>query len=91
MFNENSAIWIVHSIPHFPPKPSDSKYQIHSSQCVYGQQFFCMTIKPDDLEKIGQQFQYTYPQIYDSFIPQSAKNSAYLQNLIRYDSLYFIG
>lgn len=82
MFNNNSAIWIVHSIPHFPPKPSDSKYQIHHGQCVYGQQFFCMSLKPSDLEKIGQQFQYTYPQVYDSFIPQTATNSAYLENLI---------
>lgn len=82
MFNNNSAIWIVHSIPHFPPKPSDSKYQIHHGQCVYGQQFFCMSLKPSDLEKIGEQFQYTYPQVYDSFIPQTATNSAYLENLI---------
>lgn len=83
IFNENKAIWIVHSIPHFPPKPSDSGYQIHSSQCVYGQQFFCMSIKPMELEKIGQQLLYTFPQVYDSYIPEFAKEAPHFKNLLK--------
>lgn len=82
LFNERSAIWIVHSIPHFPPKPSDSGYQIHHSQCIYGQQFFCMSIKLDELKKIGEQFEYTYPQIYDHHIPEDAKDKAHMKNLL---------
>ncbi len=87
IFNEKAAIWIVHSIPHFPPKPSDSNYQIHNSQCVYGQQFFCMSIKSEELEKIGQQLLYTYPQVYDSFIPEFAKEAPHLKNLLKYVKL----
>lgn len=83
LFNENSAIWVVHSIPHFPPKPSDSNYQIHHGQCVYGQQFLCMSIKPMELEKIGQQLLYTYPQIYDSHIPEFAKQAPQFKNLMK--------
>jgi deoxyribonuclease-2 len=83
IFNENAAIWVVHSIPHFPPKPSDSDYQIHSSQCVYGQQFFCMSIQPTELEKIGQQLLYTFPQVYDSYIPEFAKEAPHFKNLLK--------
>ena len=82
LFNERSAIWVVHSIPHFPPKPSDSDYHIHHSQCVYGQQFFCMSIKLEELTKIGEQLEYTYPQIYDHHIPNEAEDKSYMKNLI---------
>ncbi len=83
IFNDETAIWVVHSIPHFPPKPSELNYQIHSSQCLYGQHFFCMSLQFSELEKIGQQMLYTYPQVYDSFIPEFAKQEPYFQNILK--------
>ena len=84
LFNENSAVWIVHSIPHYPPKQSMKKYFISPSQCVYGQSMLCASFNFDQLELIGQQLLYNYPQIYDYFIPENLKltHSRVLENLL---------
>lgn len=84
IFNENSAIWIVHSIPHFPPKKSENQYFIRPPQCVFGQSMLCMSFKFDQLDKIGQQMLYTYPQVYDYYIPDKLKilNNGILDNLL---------
>ncbi len=70
LFNERSAVWIVHSIPHYPPAASDKHYKINPGQCVYGQQMLCMSFNFDRLETIGKQLLYNYPQVYDYFIPE---------------------
>ena len=70
VFNKNSVVWIVHSIPHFPPKPSSKRYAINTSQCVYGQSMMCVSLGFDQLAKIADQLYYTYPQVYDSSLPQ---------------------
>ncbi len=84
LFNENSAVWIVHSIPHFPPKANQSEYCIQPSQCVYGQSMLCMSFNFEQLEIIGEQLLYNYPQIYDYHIPSKLKwkNSNILENLL---------
>jgi deoxyribonuclease-2 len=75
IFNEVSAVWIVHSIPHYPPKPSEKQYYIKPGQCVYGQSMLCMSFSIDQLETIGNQLLYSYPQVYDFHIPETLKNS----------------
>ena len=71
IFDETSVVWLVHSIPHYPPKPSAKAYAINPSQCVYGQSMVCLSMSVDQLEKISQQLLYTFPQVYDYYIPQS--------------------
>lgn len=85
LFDGNTAVWIVHSIPHFPPKKSDAKYMINPSQCVYGQSMVCMTFKFDELEKIGLQLLFNYPQVYDYNIPEKLLQTkgAILNNLVK--------
>jgi deoxyribonuclease II len=73
LFDSISAVWIVHSIPHYPPKLEPRGYYINASQLVYGQSMLCLTVKFDTLEDIGQQLLYNYPQIYDYYIPDSFK------------------
>ena len=84
LFNENSAIWIVHSIPHFPPKKSENNYFIRPPQCVFGQSMLCMSFNFEQLDQIGRQMLYTFPQIYDYYIPEKLKNlnSRVLDNLL---------
>ncbi|RNA21642.1 deoxyribonuclease-2-alpha, partial [Brachionus plicatilis] len=84
LFNENSAVWIVHSIPHFPPKKIEKEYFIRHPQCVFGQSMLCMSFKFEQLEQIGRQMLYTYPQVYDYYIPDRLKNlnSGVLDNLL---------
>ncbi|CAF0754494.1 unnamed protein product [Brachionus calyciflorus] len=75
LFNENNAVWIVHSIPHYPPKKSENSYFIRPSQCVFGQSMLCMSFKFDQLDQIGRQMLFNYPQVYDYYIPEKLKNS----------------
>lgn len=84
LFNEKSAVWIVHSIPHFPPKASEKNYEIRQPQCLFGQSMLCMSFKFEELEKIGQQLLFTFPQIYDSFVPDNLRNlnSPVLANIL---------
>jgi len=83
LFDETSAIWIVHSIPHFPNHRSTFNYSIQPSQCVYGQSMLCMSLSIDKLEQVGQQLLYNYPQVYDSFIPDSLKSLNSISNLVK--------
>lgn len=85
LFDGNTAVWLVHSVPHFPPKRSDGAYKINPSQCVYGQSMLCMTFKFDELDKIGLQLLYNYPQVYDYNIPAKLLNSkgTILNNLVK--------
>lgn len=87
LFDENTAVWIVHSIPHYPPKKSDQEYFIRPPQCYFGQSMLCMSYSFDQLELIGQQLLFTYPQVYDYYIPDKFKYSKsyskVLSNLMR--------
>ena len=82
LFDATSAIWIVHSIPHYPPK-SNQQYSIQSSQCVYGQSMLCMSLSIEKLDQIGLQLLYNYPQVYESFIPDHLNHMSVLSNLAR--------
>jgi len=82
LFNNKSAVYIVHSIPHFPPKITDERYYINNSQLVFGQSMMCLTVDFESLDAIGRQLLYSYPQVYDYFIPQSLASSSILKNLI---------
>jgi deoxyribonuclease II len=83
LFDNTSAVWISHSIPHFPPPKIAQKYYIQPSQCVYGQSMFCMSLELAELDNIGQQLLYNNPQVYDSFIPDYLKDLKVLENLVR--------
>lgn len=83
LFDNTSAIWIVHSIPHYPPKPSSSNYSINPSQCVYGQSMLCISVGIDQLQQIGQQLLFNYPQVYDSHVPNHLAQLDALSNLMK--------
>jgi deoxyribonuclease-2 len=83
MFDESSIVWLIHSIPHFPPMRSQKQYYIKGSQCVYGQSMLCLSMKIENLEAISKQFMFNYPQIYDYFIPDTLRNSNTLETLMQ--------
>jgi len=47
-----------------------------------------MSIQPTELEKIGQQLLYTFPQVYDSYIPEFAKEAPHFKNLLKLVELF---
>lgn len=71
VFDNDTAIWIIHSFPHYPPKINNKHYFIYHPQLLFGQSMFCLTLNFDSLESIGKQFLYNWPQIYDFYVPTS--------------------
>ncbi|PAV81192.1 hypothetical protein WR25_14550 [Diploscapter pachys] len=84
-FYGTAVIWLVHSVPKFPPP---EHYSYPESGMDYGQTMLCMTFKYAELSKIGTQLFYNRPNIYSSFLPttMSVANPD-LVNVDLYDSL----
>ena len=82
VFDDKSIIWIAHSIPNYPPRQSDHQYGIDAGQLRYGQSMICLSLDISALEQIGKQLLLAYPQIYDSFIPDSLKTLSASFNLV---------
>ncbi|XP_072458307.1 deoxyribonuclease-2-alpha isoform X4 [Notamacropus eugenii] len=64
LLNRDSGIWLVHSVPHFPPH-ANSSYSWPQSAHNYGQTLLCVTFAYSWFQEIGKQLTYTYPQVYD--------------------------
>ena len=81
-FDDKSIVWIVHSIPNYPPMQSSGEYGIDDSQLRYGQSMICLSLNISALEQIGKQLLLAYPQIYDSYIPDSLLSLSSSFNLV---------
>ncbi|CAJ0578526.1 unnamed protein product, partial [Mesorhabditis spiculigera] len=64
--DQTSGIWLVHSVPAFPP-PDHYKYP--NSGTIYGQTMLCISFDYSELAKIGTQLYYNHPDIYHSNLP----------------------
>ncbi|CAI4227336.1 unnamed protein product [Auanema sp. JU1783] len=67
-FDKTSGIWLVHSVPKFPP---NDHYEYPTSGHDYGQTMLCMTFKYEQLQNISTQLFYNHPDIYSSNLPAS--------------------
>jgi deoxyribonuclease-2 len=65
-FNRQTGIWLVHSVPLFPPTNS---YSYPASGTIYGQSMLCISFNYNQLAKIGTQLFYNHPDIYSSALP----------------------
>lgn len=81
IFDEKSAIWIAHSIPHFPPKQTEKQFDVNEEQLKFGQSMICLSLPFEALSQVGLQLLYAYPQVYDFFIPKSMESNPVLANL----------
>lgn len=48
----------------------------------YGQSMICLSLPLSELEKVGKQLLFAWPQIIDKFVPSSLQTNSFLQNLI---------
>ncbi|XP_007489195.1 deoxyribonuclease-2-alpha [Monodelphis domestica] len=64
LLNKDGGIWLVHSVPRFPP-PAKSSYSWPPNAQTYGQTLFCVTFSYSQFQEIGKQLTYTYPRVYD--------------------------
>lgn len=63
-FDSTMGFWMISSIPRFPAKVSLG-FQFSSSQTLYGQTVFCITVSVSVKNRIKTMFEITHPNIYD--------------------------
>ncbi|VDM64644.1 unnamed protein product [Angiostrongylus costaricensis] len=65
-FNGEGGVWLIHSVPKFPPP---NFYQYPRSGHHYGQTMLCLSLPYSQLENIATQLYYNKPDIYSSQLP----------------------
>jgi deoxyribonuclease-2 len=74
IFNDQTGIFVRHSIPNFPPAGNQS-YEYPSSGTIFGQSLFCLSLDINQIDLIAAQFIVNGPEIYDSFVPSNVKKT----------------
>ncbi|VDL63974.1 unnamed protein product [Nippostrongylus brasiliensis] len=67
-FDNKSGIWLIHSVPKFPPPNS---YSYPTSGHDYGQTMWCLSFPYSQLGNIATQLYFNKPDIYSSALPTS--------------------
>lgn len=72
--NNTNGMWLIHSVPKFPPTPEEGGYGYPKNGQTYGQSFLCISLTGDQLGKVGRQLQYNEPHFYYGNIPDDLKS-----------------
>lgn len=81
-----TSLWLVHSVPRFPPLPdfmsglNVSGYDYPSTGMKYGQSFLCVSVQTSTLNQIATQLKYNEPLLVYTHIP--AEFESELPNLV---------
>uniref|UniRef100_A0A2A4J8U9 Uncharacterized protein n=1 Tax=Heliothis virescens TaxID=7102 RepID=A0A2A4J8U9_HELVI len=81
-----TSLWLVHSVPRFPPLPdimnglNVSGYDYPSTGMKYGQSFLCVSVQTSTLNQIATQLKYNEPLLVYTHIPQEFDSE--LPNLV---------
>lgn len=67
--DDENGLWIVHSVPKFPPVPEDGAYSYPVSGRNFGQSVLCVSFNTENMNKVGLQLKYNQPDIYAYHIP----------------------
>jgi len=75
-FDANTGFWLAHSAPGWPYKHSitPSSWEFPTSQSIYAQHFFCVSIATAQINKISEFLLNYHAFIYDSNVPSSIPN-----------------
>ncbi|XP_050029523.1 plancitoxin-1-like [Dermacentor andersoni] len=82
IFDGESGVWIIHSVPKFPEMLHKGQYSFPPSGREYGQTILCVTFPTSQLETIAMHLRLQYPNIYDSFAPESLRKGRPALNLL---------
>lgn len=82
MFDEETGVWLIHSVPKFPEMLHKGVYVYPQSGREFGQVMLCVTLPSSQLETIATHLRLQYPNIYDSYAPASVKKSHPSLNLL---------
>ena len=69
MGSQDSSLWLIHSVPHFPPFPNET-YDYPATGHSFGQSALCLSFSSGQLDTVGKQLTYNYPNIYHTNVPQ---------------------
>merc|ERR1719420_15217 len=71
-FDKDRGIWLIHSVPHYPPKvESGSNYDYPHNGIRYGQTFLCISLPTaNSVNTLLEQLQYNTPDIYSYHLPK---------------------
>ncbi|KAL0878832.1 hypothetical protein ABMA27_003858 [Loxostege sticticalis] len=80
-----TSLWLVHSVPRFPPVPdmhglNVTSYDYPTTGMKYGQSFLCVSVQTSTLNQIATQLKYNEPLIAHHHIPQEFESE--LPNLL---------
>ena len=67
-FDSTAGFWLIHSVPKFPPADA---YSYPDSGTIYAQSILCLSLKYNQLTKVGTQLFFNHPDIYNSQLPTS--------------------
>uniref|UniRef100_A0A147BGZ2 Putative deoxyribonuclease ii n=1 Tax=Ixodes ricinus TaxID=34613 RepID=A0A147BGZ2_IXORI len=70
VFDEQTGIWIIHSVPKFPEQLHSGQYVFPENARENGQSILCVTFPTSQLETIANHLRLQYPNIYDSYAPE---------------------
>ncbi|KAJ8898399.1 hypothetical protein PR048_003759 [Dryococelus australis] len=56
MCKPDGGLWLVHSIPHYPPSPTGMSggYSYPHSGLTYGQSFLCLSLNVKQMDLVGK-------------------------------------
>ncbi|KAJ2951488.1 hypothetical protein O0L34_g13640 [Tuta absoluta] len=80
-----TSLWLVHSVPRFPPVPdinglNATSYSYPSTGMKYGQSMLCVSVQTSTINQIATQLKYNEPLIAFQHIPTEIENE--LPNLV---------
>ncbi|NXC47354.1 DNS2B protein, partial [Penelope pileata] len=70
LLDKSQGLWVIHSVPLFPPFPEDG-YGYPPSGESYGQTAICITFTYDQFKEIDQQMLSSNPEIYSCSLPDA--------------------
>ncbi|XP_004616854.1 deoxyribonuclease-2-alpha-like isoform X2 [Sorex araneus] len=65
LLDQQGGLWLIHSVPRFPPPASSGTYRWPPNAQTYGQMLLCVSFPLGQFVAIGRQLTYTYPLVYD--------------------------
>jgi len=74
MADADSAFWMVHSVPRYPPFMKDG-YSFPDFATRYGQSFLCITVTPETVNTIAKQMQIDWPYAYEQQLPSALEKT----------------
>uniref|UniRef100_G3MR76 Uncharacterized protein n=1 Tax=Amblyomma maculatum TaxID=34609 RepID=G3MR76_AMBMU len=82
IFDQESGVWIIHSVPKFTFMLHKGIYVYPSNGRDNGQNVLCVTFPTSQLETIATHLRLQYPNVYDSYAPASLRKTHPALNLL---------